>query len=388
MGGTVSILAVQTALFACLAAGCIAVYFGFRRESALGWLAAALSFGFVQMLAYQAWPSDRLEIASGFLLAAPAFYCNAQCLRRLYDLPGPNRALWGAALFTGAAGLVTLGLGASLIAVMALFQLTMVLGLADCLRILIAARDAHWLRLVLLGGFAGLGLIFVVRVPSWLLLLPAGTGYADARHSMLDTTLLSVGALLTCIITAAFIAQVVGKHIGLLRNRSSRDGLTGLLNRRSFIDAASRTARRPGAIVYCDIDHFKQVNDRFGHGVGDRVIQELARLLDDSGFVAGRLGGEEFALLMPSVPALRANQLMEDLREAFSNLRIDGVDPRHRLTASFGIATFDSGHRPTEYLDQADRALYLAKNNGRDQVVMLRSDSGPTLARMPLAATA
>jgi diguanylate cyclase (GGDEF)-like protein len=175
-------------------------------------------------------------------------------------------------------------------------------------------------------------------------------------------------------------AQVEQKNEELQR-LASRDPLTGCLNRRSFFDqltkmrAAASAAGETLAFVMCDVDHFKSFNDRFGHAVGDQVLQTMSQLLargTREGDLLCRLGGEEFCvalsgMTMPQVMA-RADALRLSIeREAGALLNI--VQDL-KVTASFGVACLPATSiDPAQLLDLADQALYSAKRRGRNRVV-------------------
>ncbi|HBR50320.1 MAG TPA: hypothetical protein DEA71_09570, partial [Nitrospira sp.] len=170
---------------------------------------------------------------------------------------------------------------------------------------------------------------------------------------------------------------------GELERLASRDPLTGCLNRRAFyalFEEAFAAGRRQGSELCClmvDIDEFKRVNDEFGHAVGDQAIQAVADCLQ-SGVrltdMVGRYGGEEFCLMFPRTTLSEATVLAERLRarvvaEAGSRVRMaSGMT----LTASIGVSSSVFGARaPLELIDQADRALYAAKENGRNCVMAM-----------------
>jgi diguanylate cyclase (GGDEF)-like protein len=155
--------------------------------------------------------------------------------------------------------------------------------------------------------------------------------------------------------------------------------LTGLNNRRNFMQLSetelSRTSRHGGAlsVLMLDIDNFKQVNDTHGHQVGDTVIQMLAAVCQEQLRdldVIGRLGGEEFAVTMPNADREQALLVAERLRqavEASSVLLPHG--PALRFTVSIGVTTLADGLTNLDtLLDQSDKALYRAKNSGRNRV--------------------
>ncbi|QHT56209.1 diguanylate cyclase [Cellulomonas sp. H30R-01] len=163
-----------------------------------------------------------------------------------------------------------------------------------------------------------------------------------------------------------------------LVDQATRDGLTGLHNRRALgqrlaeaVDDAGRTGR-PLSMVLVDVDHFKAVNDSHGHAVGDAVLaavgRELAAATRD-GETAARLGGEEFVLLLPGVTATEATRRADDVRARCAGLRVPSGRAPVRLTLSAGVATLAPGGTADDMLRAADDAMYAAKDAGRDQVV-------------------
>ena len=165
------------------------------------------------------------------------------------------------------------------------------------------------------------------------------------------------------------------------RRLAVTDALTGLFNRRHFNqqleENVSRAARydEPLALIFLDVDHFKSVNDRFGHHAGDRCLQALARTLResvrDSDQIA-RIGGEEFAVLLIRADRELALSIAERLRDRIDDLIIEEDPPLPvDLTASLGIAFFrEDGDDPRSLMRSADRALYTAKRLGRNRVVI------------------
>jgi diguanylate cyclase (GGDEF)-like protein/PAS domain S-box-containing protein/putative nucleotidyltransferase with HDIG domain len=161
----------------------------------------------------------------------------------------------------------------------------------------------------------------------------------------------------------------------VLAERAANDHLTGLLNHRSFherLQAEWERSVRHGrdlALVVMDIDNFKQVNDTFGHPTGDRVLSEFARRLracGRAGDVLARVGGEEFAWLLPETDAADAIAMAERCRRAIAAEHFDEVGP---ITASLGVCDDGDALGPGEMYQLADEALYAAKSSGRDRVV-------------------
>jgi len=165
---------------------------------------------------------------------------------------------------------------------------------------------------------------------------------------------------------------------------SRLDPLTGIANRRSFRDELARAAERAGAggeplsLLMLDLDHFKDVNDRHGHGVGDDCLiaftRELARAFGDA-FVA-RLGGEEFAVLLP-VRARAARELAEAFRASLAARPLQLGEREVPMTVSIGVGEYHPilGHPPEILVRHVDRALYRAKDEGRDRVCDTASEA-------------
>ena len=160
---------------------------------------------------------------------------------------------------------------------------------------------------------------------------------------------------------------------------ASRDALTGCYNRRAFFDLLEeifKQASKTYADLVCimvDIDHFKSINDRFGHSVGDEAIRMVSEVLNTcqaEGGIVGRYGGEEFCIALPNTNLTRGKEIAENLRESIKNASTDFCDKKMRVTASFGVALIETTmENVSKLLDHADKALYTAKQSGRDRVV-------------------
>ncbi|GAT70132.1 signaling protein [Planomonospora sphaerica] len=170
-----------------------------------------------------------------------------------------------------------------------------------------------------------------------------------------------------------------------LAEQAVRDALTGLHNRRHLVDTLEREARRaagegaPLSLAIIDVDHFKRINDTYGHGGGDAVLVRLAGLLADSvrqGDVVARYGGEEFVLLLPGVTEESAWRLVERLRERTGRTAIEVEGRALTVTFSAGVAGLAAGGSTEDLLRAADAALYEAKRRGRDRVE--RAGSAPS----------
>jgi diguanylate cyclase (GGDEF)-like protein len=171
------------------------------------------------------------------------------------------------------------------------------------------------------------------------------------------------------------------RNLALSQARALTDGLTGLPNRRSIDDTLKRMAAHAGrassplAAVLFDLDHFKQVNDLFGHEKGDEVLAAVGVAITSNlraSDFAGRFGGEEFILLLPDTNKQGAVVVAENMRKAISGLEVSGVS--RPITASFGVAAApEDAAGPAQLLRAADRALYLAKSRGRNRTETLAS---------------
>jgi two-component system cell cycle response regulator len=152
------------------------------------------------------------------------------------------------------------------------------------------------------------------------------------------------------------------------------DSLTGMFNRRGFFEQALEPCLRaeqgtPLCAIMADIDHFKRINDEHGHDAGDKAIFAVAHELMSGSWHAGRLGGEEFALLLEGRDMKEAAAIAETLRQRIAALRIPTGAGRLALTCSFGISEWRAGDSIDPLLKRADMALYEAKLAGRDRVV-------------------
>ncbi|PLY02316.1 MAG: sensor domain-containing diguanylate cyclase [Desulfuromonas sp.] len=160
------------------------------------------------------------------------------------------------------------------------------------------------------------------------------------------------------------------------------DPLTGIPNRLALDEALDRECERfsrygtPMTLIYFDLDHFKEINDRFGHEQGDKVLTWMSRLLDMSlrrSDILGRYGGEEFLVLLSASRQSEGMRLAEHLRQLLMGHRCPEVDTP--VTASFGVAELCAGETFKDLVNKADRAMYRAKQEGRNRVCGAQKDS-------------
>ncbi|SFM40093.1 GGDEF domain-containing protein [Thermodesulforhabdus norvegica] len=158
------------------------------------------------------------------------------------------------------------------------------------------------------------------------------------------------------------------------------DPLTGLYNMRSFFRALesemhrTRRSRVPTSLIMLDLDHFKQINDTYGHIAGDYVLKSVADTLRNgvrAGDLPCRYGGEEFAVVLPGTSLSQAVGVAKRLKEAIEKLKCFYAGKEIPVTASFGVATYRGTTPPevTPFVDRADKCLMEAKQNGRNRIV-------------------
>lgn len=174
--------------------------------------------------------------------------------------------------------------------------------------------------------------------------------------------------------------HAINSHLAKEESSARTDPLTGMLNRRGFLELsrlvvsiAERSARS-FSIIMIDLDHFKRVNDKFGHAMGDRVLQEIASILlrgvRDQDILA-RWGGEEVIILLPDTGVNGANALGEKIRTSVEELETWHDETRICVTLSLGISQYHRGEPLTDTIQRADNALYRAKSSGRNRVEYL-----------------
>jgi diguanylate cyclase (GGDEF)-like protein len=178
----------------------------------------------------------------------------------------------------------------------------------------------------------------------------------------------------------------------LLSAEARHDALTGALSRRYFLDTLrrevdlARSAGVPMSVAIADLDHFKQVNDRFGHATGDRALEHFVRMCEEqlrASDGVGRLGGEEFGLLLPQTALADAHTVLERLRKRFNQEHCAYLPDDTTLSVSIGITELSDGDTAENLLKRADLALYAAKLGGRDRTEVHPADSRPPMPRHP-----
>ena len=252
------------------------------------------------------------------------------------------------------------------------------------------------LAMILFFGTFGLSLAQMLGVGLYALvafaLAVAGTARFDgSRYGTLDAAYAAMVAivLLGCLALNLRIQQIrarlqeqrqeLSRALALNRELATRDELTGLLNRRHMLELMQleqRRADRSGrnlVLALLDIDHFKHINDTHGHAVGDRALQAFAATVRASvrnTDVLSRWGGEEFVLMLSDTRTDDAADLLERVRCAVATQALHDGGASVCFTVSIGLASYARGEALEQTLERADRALYTAKDSGRDRVVV------------------
>ena len=229
-------------------------------------------------------------------------------------------------------------------------------------------RGIFWILLLFGLSFFGRPLL-TLALPTYLI-VPDWLG-SQAFDVILQVSLVLMGLVLALLLFAASVADMFTR----MRNDRDIDGLTGLWNRRAFDERLesliARDCRQPYTLLLIDIDHFKSFNDRYGHAVGDTVLRLMGRLIRDCAgdqALTGRVGGEEFAVVVPAEPA-EAHELAVCLNRALRDIAIPDIQEDHQITASTGLTMLQTGDTVSIWMRRADILLYQAKHGGRNRIV-------------------
>lgn len=204
------------------------------------------------------------------------------------------------------------------------------------------------------------------------------TTYAAISQSGSVVTLMAIALVLLLVMMRDTTAEMIA--------RSETDPLSSVLNRRGFEHHAELALLRGGdmaVLVAADLDDFKKINDNFGHAAGDGVIAHFAAMLADAappGAIVGRIGGEEFAVLIPGAPLSGGRLYAETVRTAFASAQLPVLGIDRGVSASFGVAQRSFDDSLFELSRRADAALYRAKAGGRNQVRVALGELSPALA--------
>jgi diguanylate cyclase len=215
-----------------------------------------------------------------------------------------------------------------------------------------------------------LHLVFVLM--AWLR-VSIGTPWEGRLVNLILIQVLSGAVLALMYVQARYRELLLTSQIEqkALQKLAYADPLTGASNRRrmyQLLEEEVTKAEQGVCVLLLDLDHFKRINDGFGHSAGDEVLRQVVDLLKSEIRVndtLGRWGGEEFMVLLPNTALEHAVRIADRLRYCIADLALEGLIP---ITASFGVAAFSSGERVEQWIDRADQALYQAKQRGRNTV--------------------
>lgn len=350
-----------------------------RRERYIAYAAGAYTASAIAFLIQDVGPVlpmelQRLPANLGFLATGVLF---AAAIIKRYGLPIPWRAMavtvavsitvfiWFLlAQPSIAARILSISIGAGIIAAMVV-------------RALWPIEKPYLIDRVLFWVAALSALNLIIR-PVVLLSLGGGfDNYVGFQQSVYWTTVQFSQAMVSIVAAISLMVAVAIDQINELRRQVDDDNLSGLLNRRGFEAQAGAALRRcieedrPVALMIADLDHFKLINDNHGHAVGDAIIAAFGahvRRIGPAEMIAGRIGGEEFALLVPGAGIEAARKLAEAVRTGLQAACADHIPAKLCPTTSIGIAIGAPGTALSALMADADQALYQAKRTGRNRV--------------------
>jgi diguanylate cyclase (GGDEF)-like protein len=362
-------LGVGNIAFALLMAGYMR---GADNSPALGyWMWGRLSIGLAQLCWWMA-PQFELRLVEALSacawLGGVALEVGANCL--FFGFVRWRRSLYLLTLAGWAAVCYVVATGASRPQLTELISFIIALSVFAAAVVLLRPRQAPLLQRII--GVNNI--LFALAIWTWL-------GFEAVSPGQASTPVLGLaylGSYLLMIVNGfGFLLLCKQKDDALMRQLATIDSLTGMLNRRAFFERAegarqlAMRLRKPIALLMLDIDHFKQLNDGFGHACGDaalKVFADTARgVLRDHDLI-GRLGGEEFALALPGTTLDGALEAAERLRLAVMQAPMLGCALTYRMTVSIGVVIIDPFEELTAALARADHALYAAKTGGRNRV--------------------
>jgi diguanylate cyclase (GGDEF)-like protein len=380
LGSGSYVLFINIAMAALVAGGFVVAYAHDRRRmQALCWIAAALC-----VIANGVIEAAMPHLHSPAALRIAGYSCFMAGLGLLglgFSHQYTSKFPFGAAIaiFIGAliVNVAILDMERNSLARMFLFQTPY--ALMGCLSVPMIARfkNKSALDYLALATMALFNLHFVLRPFTARLLGGMGenaSAYLSTPYAAFDQTVLAILAMALVTVMSLLLVRDV---ISSLTKVSVTDPLSGLLNRRGFLDRAnafiqtSRGTHQKVFLVIADIDHFKAINDAHGHEMGDKVIQAFGNLLEtlaSAGTSVARIGGEEFAVLFTSPNEAVARLYCESIRMAAEVGAFDSERSLPRFTASFGVAGLAPGESLDSLSRRADMALYSAKQGGRNRV--------------------
>ncbi|WP_051283802.1 sensor domain-containing diguanylate cyclase [Desulforegula conservatrix] len=228
-------------------------------------------------------------------------------------------------------------------------------------------------------------LVSFSRLKSYPLVIAVSSAMKDVLAPWKKQTMTIIGLCFWVTVFVAFLWYHLLASIkyseeaqAKLEFQAKIDALTGLLNRRAFLEELNTEIERSHrysrslSLLMIDVDYFKKVNDKYGHSAGDEVLRSMGKLFKDTirnMDIAGRIGGEEFCVILPETDITSANDAAERIRSRCEDIRITAGSNEIKATLSIGISgLMESDITPESIMERADKALYLAKDNGRNRI--------------------
>jgi diguanylate cyclase (GGDEF)-like protein len=380
MTGAEFILAINLCVAGLLAAAFLTIAAYDRRHKSARWFA----FGYIIGMSYFLFEFAIASLGTSMVLVLAAYVAFLAALTALnvgvarkYSVPVP----WIVMAIIFAASVITCyfiqAMPRQSFMRMLLYQSPYFIMQAIAVGLVAQAKTRSTLDNVLMGLLAASALQFLSK--PFLFRAFGGTGDSPDQYLTTNYALFSqsMGTIFAIAVALMLLVILVRDVLAEANTRSETDMLSSLLNRGGFEARAAAALQEAGklgvpvSLVISDLDHFKSINDNFGHAAGDRVIVTFARFLRSAladHHMAARIGGEEFAVLLPGTNLVAARLFAEGARNAFASLTVEGMPATKRFTASFGVAEAAEGETISDLMARADKALYLAKNSGRDCV--------------------
>lgn len=392
MSGASFILAINLFIAALFALAFLLVATTNRTDRVAGWFALAYVFGLAYVGSEFILPvqgDPRFAYTAGFAAFFGAMASVTIGIARRYRTSVPYLLIGVVAVAGLAANWLAFELPRASQLRMFTYQLPFALMQGLAALVVLRSRRRQPMDLGLMALFSLSALQFLGK--PLIALVTGGSGDTAADYIVTTYALFSqsLGAVLQVATGLLMLMLLVRDMLVEITARSETDPLSGLLNRRGFEDRAlaalaqSGSGGGPVSLVTCDLDSFKAINDSFGHDTGDQVIMAFARLLAEAPpprAIISRIGGEEFAVLLPGTPLGTARLYAETIRAAFAALPIAALPQHMRCTASFGVAEYDRSGSLSDLRRRADAALYVSKRAGRDRVSVA---ADPALDAMP-----
>jgi diguanylate cyclase (GGDEF)-like protein len=336
------------------------------------WMWARLGMGVSQLIGWAS-PVLGLPVFSGLegvvWILAMSLEMAAYCV--FFGFERWGRVLLPITLLSSVIVLAGAALGANHVQLSALVGAVVAFFAAAMAWALLRRRSASLLQRIIGVNDA----LFATAILVWV--ASAGLGKGPLDHSVAQQVAYLTGYMLMIVNGFGFLLLCKQKDDSRMAKLATTDCLTGLPNRHAFLEQAdgarllAQRQRTGLGLLMIDIDHFKQINDRWGHASGDEALVVFARtarhLLREHETI-GRLGGEEFALLLPGADLDAAVQAAERLRRAIREATIITSGPTYRMTVSIGVVVLDPHEDLGGAMARADHALYAAKRAGRDRV--------------------